>query len=105
MFTIHGHRLILIALIAFAVGIVISLYFLSTPKRADINQKPAQIYEYYYIYAEEDGRELMRVPLAISVDDELITEDNKRYKVIKVDGDKGIARFLEDVDIERYKPK
>lgn len=105
MFKIHDHRLVLIALIAFAVGVAICFYYLSTSKRADIYQKPAQTYDYYYIYAEEDGRELMCVPLAISVDDELITEDNKRYKVINVDGNKGIARYVEDVNIERYKPK
>lgn len=105
MLTIRGRRMVLIAFIAFAFGAVISLYCLSTPKEADINPNPAQIYDYYYIYAEEDGRELMRVPLAVNIDDELITEDNKRYKVIKVDGDKGIARYVEDVNIERYKPE
>lgn len=68
-------------------------------------QKPEQPYEYYYVYAEEDGRELMRVPVAISIGDELITEENKRYRVITVSEDKGIARYVEMVNLEEYRPK
>ncbi|MEM5771010.1 MAG: stage II sporulation protein P, partial [Bacillota bacterium] len=60
---------------------------------------------YYYIYAEEDGRELMRVPIAVSIDDELITEDNKRYRIVRVEENRGIARFVENVNIEQYKTK
>lgn len=70
-----------------------------------MDKQPAQAYDYYYIYAEEDGRELMRVPVDVSANDELITEDNKRYKVIKVEGNKGVARYVEDVNIEQYKLK
>lgn len=107
MFTLHSSRLriTIIALIAFAIGIAIVVYTLPSFKRVHMYQKPAQVYDYYYIYAEEDGRELMRVPIAINVDDELITEDNKRYRVIRIDGDRGTARYVEDVNIQEYAPK
>lgn len=105
MFTIRRPPMLVTAIIlaALAAGAVLAVYFLYPGKGGSTYQKPAQPYDYYYIYAEEDGRELMRVPLAISIDDELITEDNKRYKVIKVEGDKGIARYVEDVNLEKYK--
>lgn len=107
MFTTRYNRLhiVIIALIVFAVGIVITVYHLPPLKGTNTYQKPLQTYDYYYIYAEEDGRELMRVPIAINIDDELITEDNRRYRVISVAGDKGIARYVEDVNLEQYRPK
>jgi hypothetical protein len=97
-------HLIVLALIAFLVGIGLMVYFIPFKGLGEYH-KPEQAYEYYYIYAEEDGRELMRVPVAISIDDELITEDNKRYKIVQIEGNKGIARFVEMIDIEKYKPK
>jgi hypothetical protein len=97
-------RLIVLAIIAFLVGIGLIVYFIPF-NGLGVYHKPEQAHEYYYIYAEEDGRELMRVPVVISIDDELITEDNKRYKIVQIEGNKGIARYIELVDIEKYKPK
>ena len=97
--------LIIISAIILVAGSMAALYYSPQLRGGHINEKPVQTYDYYYIYAEEDGRELMRVPITISVDDELITEDNKRYKIISVQGDKGIARYVEDINIEQYKPK
>jgi hypothetical protein len=95
----------LIAFIAFLIGIAIIVNLIPL-KGFGVYQKPEQeAHEYYYIYAEEDGRELMRVPVAVSIDDELITDDNKRYKIVKTEGNKGIARYVETVNMDEYKPK
>lgn len=96
--------LALLAILAFITGIALFIYVLPL-KGMSVYHKPEQAYEHYYIYAEEDGRELMRVPIVVNIDDELLTEDNKRYKVIRVDGDKAIARFVEIVDIQQFAPK
>ena len=103
MFSIRrpARRTMAIILALLAVAIVIAFCAFGG---GSTYRKPAQAYDYYYIYAEEDGRELMRVPVAISIDDELITEDNKRYRIIKVEDNKGVARYVEEVDLEKYKP-
>lgn len=96
--------LLIIGFLAFLIGVAIIVSIVPF-KGFSVSQKPEQPYEHYYIYAEEDGRELMRVPIAISIDDELITEDNKRYKIVKVEGDKGIAQYVETISLEEYRPK
>lgn len=96
--------ILILGILALLIGVAV-LVFILPFKGFGVSQKPEQPYEYYYIYAEEDGRELMRVPITINIGDELITEDNKRYKVIKVDGAKGIAQYVETISLEEYKPK
>jgi stage II sporulation protein P len=96
--------ILILGFLALLIGVAVMAYIIPF-KGFGVSQKPEQHYEYYYIYAEEDGRELMRVPIAINVGDELITEDNKRYKVVKVEGDKGIATYVETVSLEEYRPK
>lgn len=74
-----------------------------------IEQKPAppppRPYDYYQIIDQENGRTLMYVPLIVSVGDEVISEENKRYQVVRVEENRAYARFVEYVDIEKYKPK
>jgi len=101
-FRIRNYKIIVFALILLTCSVALYHFF---PLKHSINQKPDQPYDYYYIYAEEDGRELMRVPIAVSVDDELITEDNKRYRIVRVEENRSIARFIENINIERYKIK
>jgi hypothetical protein len=91
--------LLVITFFAFLVGIALLVY-LPPNGWFKYTQKPEPMHEYYYIHAEEDGRELMRVPIAVSIDDELITEDNKRYRIIRVEGNVGVARFMESIDLD-----
>ena len=101
-FRTRSYKIIVFGFILIACSMALYHFF---PLKHIINQKPDQPYDYYYIYAEEDGRELMRVPIAVSVDDELITEDNKRYRIVRVEENRSIARFIENINIERYKTK
>jgi hypothetical protein len=66
-------------------------------------QAPQQVYDYYQIIDVESGETLMYIPLVASVGDELLTEENKRYQVVRVEENRAYARFVEYVDIEKYK--
>lgn len=74
-----------------------------------VQQKPAPqpqtIYDYYIIVDEVDSHSLMYVPLVVNVGDEVLTEENKRYKVIRIEQNRAIARFVEEVKLEEPKRK
>lgn len=67
--------------------------------------QPQKIYDYYIIVDEIDEHSLMYVPLVVNVGDEVITEENKRYKVVKIDQNRALARFVENVSLEENKEK
>lgn len=68
-------------------------------------QAPQKVHEYYIIIDEATGRNLMYVPLVVSIGDEVITEENKRYEVVRVEENRAYARFVEAVDLEKYKSR
>lgn len=90
-------------LLLFATAYLLPLNLLS------VQQKPEQVsqkvYDYYIIYDEKTGVDLMYVPLVVSVGDELITEDDKRYTIVKVEENRAYARYVEDIVLEEYKNK
>ena len=59
-----------------------------------LQQKPAPqtIHDYYEILDESSGESLMMVPLVVNVGDELLTEDNRWFRIVKVVEDKAYAR-------------
>ena len=63
-------------------------------------QEPQKIHEYYIIYDEKSGRDLMYVPLVVSVGDEILTEDNHLYRIVRVEENRAYARFVEDMNEE-----
>lgn len=93
--------LVAASLIALWLLNVLPLNFLSVQQKPE--QAPQKVYEYYIIVEAETDRTLMYVPLIVSVGDELITEDNKRYKVVRIEENRAYARFVENVDIEQFK--
>ncbi|HWR45323.1 stage II sporulation protein P [Sporomusa sp.] len=66
-------------------------------------QTPQKVYDYYIIVEEDTGEVLMYVPLVVSIGDELISEENKRYKIVKVEENQAYARFVENLNLELYK--
>ncbi len=74
-----------------------------------VQQKPAphpqKIYDYYIIVDEIDDHSLMYVPLVVNVGDEVLTEENKKYKVVRIEQNRAIARFVEEVKLEEPKRK
>lgn len=102
-------RRLIIAVVALAVGGVaafgllhlLPLSFLPIQQKPE--QAPQKVHDYYIIVDIEDERTLMYVPLTVSVGDELITEENKRYRVERVEENRAYARFVENVDLQKYK--
>lgn len=72
------------------------------PMQQKPEQAPQQVYDYYQIIDVETNDTLMYIPLVASVGDELLTEDNKRYQVVRVEENRAYARFVEYVDLEKY---
>lgn len=97
------------------IGILLSLLFVFSflhilPLNLfSVQQKPApqiqKIYDYYIIVDEVDNHSLMYVPLVVNVGDEVLTEENKRYKVIRIEQNRAIARFVEEIKLEEPKKK
>lgn len=85
------------------VGVVhyLPLTLFSTQQKPE--QSPQKIYDYYIILDEDTSEVLMYVPLVVSVGDELISEQNKRYRIVKVEENQAYARFVEDLNLELYK--
>jgi len=45
----------------------------------------------------------MYVPLVVSVGDELISEDNRYYRIVRIEENRAYARFVRDVNLEKYR--
>lgn len=73
-----------------------------------VQPKPEQVqpkvYDYYIIVEEDTLEILMYVPIVVNVGDELVSDKNKRYKIVKVEENYGYARFVEDINLKLYKP-
>jgi len=72
-----------------------------------IEQKPEQtppLYEFYVIMDAENEEILMYVPLKVNVGDELVTDKNKRFQVVRIEENRAYARFVENVNLEQYAP-
>ncbi len=83
------------AIITVSVLFITPLHFLSFYKKPV--PKPQQVYDYYIILDEKTGKDLMYVPLVVNLGDELITEENKRYQIVKVVDNQAYARFVENI--------
>ncbi|EAX47637.1 hypothetical protein TcarDRAFT_1059 [Thermosinus carboxydivorans Nor1] len=91
----------------FAIGVLtvfIVLYFTAPQLLLPPQPKPhAPVkapYEYYVILDEATGATIMYVSVVtVNPGDELITEDNKRYVVIRVEENRAYARYVEDVNV------
>ncbi len=107
---IHKHRFTVLAGIVIFSGLLIfSLLHLLPLNIFSIQQKPEpapqKVYDYYLILDETDGHSLMYVPLVVSVGDEILTEENKLYQVVKIEENRAYARFVKDISLDKYKKK
>lgn len=93
--------LAVLALVAVGVLHYVPLTIFSVQQKPE--QAPQKIYDYYIIVEENTGEILMYVPLVVSPGDELISEDNKRYRIVKVEENQAYARFVENLNLELYK--
>ncbi len=87
-------------LVAFGLLLLIAVYYLRPRNQPAPHPqvKQGQVYSYYQIFDEKTGKNLMNVSSApVQVGDELITADNRRYVVIRVNGNQAYAKFVEKV--------
>lgn len=93
--------IILLSLSAFSALHILPLNLFSIQQKP--TPQPQKLYDYYTIIDEVDGHSLMYVPLVVNVGDEVLTEENKRYKIVKVEQNRAFARFIENVNLDKYK--
>ncbi|MBP2628302.1 MAG: hypothetical protein H6Q68_3013 [Firmicutes bacterium] len=93
--------IILFSMFALSALHIIPLNIFSIQQKPE--PQPQKIYDYYIILDEIDGHSLMYVPLVVNVGDEVLTEENKLYKVVRIEENRAFARFVEDISLEKYK--
>lgn len=66
---------------------------------------PAQpeAHEYYTIIDEADGHTLMYIPVTAQIGDEVLAEDNKLYRITRLQDHTAYASFVQDVNLAPYK--
>lgn len=95
--------ILLLSIIAFSFLHLLPLNIFSIQQKPE--PEPQKVYDYYLIVDEKDGHTLMYVPLVVSVGDEVLSEENKLYKVVRIEENRAYARFVEDINLEKYKKK
>jgi len=89
--------------IAFGALHILPLHLFSIQEKPEVESQ--KLYDYYIIVDEVDSHSLMYVPLVVNIGDEVLTEENKRYKVVRIEENRAYARFIEDVNLQKYKKK
>ncbi len=97
--------ILLCSILAFSLLHILPFNIFSTQQMPEQHPEPTKVYDYYIIVDEVDGHSLMYVPLVVNIGDEVLTDQNKRYKVVKIEENRAFAKFIEDVNLEKYKPK
>ncbi|MGI6092617.1 MAG: stage II sporulation protein P [Veillonellaceae bacterium] len=68
-------------------------------------QAPQKVYDYYLIIDEQTNQTIMYVPLVVSIGDEVISEENKYYEIVRIEENRAYARFIKHIEIDKYQPK
>lgn len=58
----------------------------------------------FYTVVDENGNKVLLTGWGIEVGDQFITENNKRYEIVSVEGDMGKAKFIGDINLSQYLP-
>lgn len=108
MFTVRRFVLwaVLFVLIGFSSLGVLAPHMLHevTASARDVLGIAPTVYPYYFIYEEKSGHHLMTVSIVVTIGDELITEDNKLYRVVRMDENKAYARYVRDFVLPSLSP-
>ncbi|MBO5244486.1 MAG: hypothetical protein J6B02_00150 [Selenomonadales bacterium] len=62
------------------------------------------VYPYYFIYEEKSGRHLMTVSIVVTVGDELITEEDQLYRIVRMEENKAYARYVREFALPSLSP-
>lgn len=89
----------------FFIGLILSTGIILFLNRQPIAGRPAPNraaphanYEYHRIIDEKTKKTLMTISsVPVFIGDELITDENKRYVVVKIEGNVAYARYVETI--------
>ena len=89
--------------------LVSGLYFSwsnGTPQ-AKPEQSPSKVgYDYYLIIEESTNKTMAYVStVTVNIGDEYISEDNKRYIIVKIEENRAYARYVENLNLENFRKK
>lgn len=100
-----NRRFFYLTLLIVALVAVLSYLLLSSPTPLQLKPEspPTKVYDYYSIIDEADGRLLMYVPVVVTVGDEVLSEDNNFYRVVKIEENRAYARFIGSLELEKFK--
>lgn len=90
--------LALVSIGLYALLVYLPFNILSVQQRPE--QRPQPVYDYYVVTEEKTGAVLMYVPLVLSIGDDVIGQDNCRYRVVRITGNRAYARFLEKLELQ-----
>lgn len=62
------------------------------------------VYPYYFIYEEKSSRHLMTVSIVVTVGDELITEEDQLYRIVRMEENKAYARYVREFALPSLSP-
>ncbi|HWR43469.1 stage II sporulation protein P [Sporomusa sp.] len=93
-----------LAIASILLAVSLGLYVTSrpAPEQKPLPSPQPQSYTSYLILEETTGETLMQISVPPTVGDELITDTNKRYTIVKVEENRSYARFVEDVNLKKY---
>ncbi|EGO62877.1 hypothetical protein [Acetonema longum] len=94
--------LAIVSLGLYALLVYLPFNIMSVQQRPEQRAQP--VYDYYVVTEEKTGVVLMYVPLVLSIGDDVIGEDNCRYRVVRITGNQAYARFLEKLGLHDVAP-
>ncbi|MPN62823.1 hypothetical protein SDC9_210576 [bioreactor metagenome] len=65
-------------------------------------QAPQKVYDYYLIIDEQSDQTIMYVPLVVSIGDEVISDENKYYEIVRIEENRAYARFIKLIELDKY---
>ncbi|MCE5285101.1 MAG: stage II sporulation protein P [Pelosinus sp.] len=97
-------RLVLIGCLIVLCGILLTSFIPSWPQYLfPLQPKPEKstqrVYDYYLIVDELDGHTIMYVPLIAQIGDEVLSEENKLYVVVRIEENRAYARFVKNIQL------
>jgi hypothetical protein len=59
-----------------------------------------RVYDYYLIIDEQDGHTIMYVPLIAQIGDEVLSEENKLYTIVRIEENRAYAKFKKNIQLK-----
>ena len=89
--------------------LVSGLYFSwpnGTPQAKPEQSPPQERYDYYLVIEESTNKTMAYVStVTVNIGDEYISEDNKRYIIVKIEENRAYARYVENLNLENFRKK